>query len=125
MATPGKLRDYTIVNSGLLAVSLLFVQSYLNQPSKQLDWLQQGSLISFAIAVPGQALWFLVMLSDKIGYSFDFSKANDKVLNIFIAIISVSILAAIVGIGLAIWRLFPLAGFMFLLLSTLYLGFFY
>ncbi|SRR6266851_1401143 len=125
MAIKRNLRDHTILISGLLAVSVLIFQSYLNQPPKQLDWLQQGSLIAFAVALPGLALWFLIILSDKSGYPIDFSKINDKVLIIFRTILAVSILAAIVGIGLAIWRLVPLAGFLFLLLSTLYLGIFY
>src|SRR5260370_31580757 len=60
-----ELTDQTIPISALLAVSLLIFQSYLTQPVKPLDWFQSWSVICFAIALPGLALWFLVYLSNK------------------------------------------------------------
>ncbi len=119
----GELVDQSILLGAVLAVSLLIFQSYLSQPVKPLDWFQIESLICFAIAFPGLALWFLVYHLTSKGKHLTFETNKKLSLPLlssfaFIFIVLFSSIAAITGIGLSFWRLSPIAGGVFLLMSA-------
>jgi energy-converting hydrogenase Eha subunit A len=101
-----RLIDHTLLTGALLALCALIFQSILSQPPLQIEQYQKYSLLAISIAMPALSLW--CYLSKRPRWLI-----KDIYIYITATTFVVGLLSALIGIGLAFWRYFDWAGYIF------------
>jgi hypothetical protein len=84
----------------------------LQSPNK-IDVVQNYIIIAFALALPGIGLWYIA------SKRFSGKKTSIKSTDIATAIWLISFLSVIAEISLSIWRYYPLAAYIFIMVVVL------